>query len=85
MNAAAAKALVERIAANFSLKAQAAIIAEITDADVDLKKAIKKVLEGFDTEVFIRNTAHDGDPDWALKLLPYLRAVGTLAAEVDDP
>jgi hypothetical protein len=47
--------------------------------DTELRDAIHKVLEGFDKEVFIRNTAGDTESAWALKLFPYLRALAVLA------
>jgi hypothetical protein len=43
-----------------------------------LREAIAKVLEGFDTGVFVRSTDGDADPQWAMKLLPYIQALATL-------
>ena len=45
-----------------------------------LREAIDKVLEGFDKGLFVRNTFGDSDPSWAVKLAPYLVALGVLAA-----
>ena len=36
------------------------------------------VLRGFAEGVFVRSTANDGDPGWAIKLFPYLRALAKL-------
>jgi len=46
------------------------------DADV------ATILRGFDEGVFIRNTAKDLEPGWAVKLLPYLAALGRLYKRV---
>jgi hypothetical protein len=44
-----------------------------------LDRAIRKVLEGFDKGVFLRNTANDALPDWAIKQSPYLTALAILS------
>lgn len=44
----------------------------------ELKIAARKVLEGFDKEIFVRNTENDGDSDWAVKLMPYIIAMQKL-------
>lgn len=49
----------------------------------DLLEAAAKVCEGFDQGVFVR-AARDEDPAWAIKLFPYLRALGVLAAAVEE-
>lgn len=41
-------------------------------------EAIRTLLRGFEEGVFVRNTANDNDPAWAIKLLPYLRAMNVL-------
>jgi hypothetical protein len=46
------------------------------------REAIRTVLRGFDTGVFVRSTDRDGDPSWAIKLLPYIQALGVLASAV---
>lgn len=47
--------------------------------------AIRKVLEGFDKGVFVRNIERDADPAWAVKLLAYLGALAVLRRHVDRP
>lgn len=50
-----------------------------------LREAGAKVCEGFDQGVFIRSTKGDDDSAWAIRLMPYLRALAALAAtERDD-
>jgi len=44
----------------------------------DLLPDVRKVLEGFDTDIFVRSIEGDGDPGWALRLAPYLAALGRL-------
>ncbi len=43
-----------------------------------LDDAIDKVLEGFEKRVFVRNIEGDGQPDWAIRLLPYFQALAIL-------
>jgi hypothetical protein len=47
-------------------------------SDDKVVAAIRKLNEAFDREVFIRNTDHDGEPGWAMKLLPYIQALAVL-------
>ena len=44
-----------------------------------LKDAIKTVLDGFEKEVFIRNTVGDHKNMWAVEVLMYMQALATLA------
>ena len=46
---------------------------------VEIMGAIRTVLEGFDAGIFVRSIGHDGQSDWAFKLLPYIRALATLS------
>jgi len=50
----------------------------------ELDAAIVKVLDGFDEGVFVRNIDGDTEPGWAVKLSPYLAAIGVLARAVED-
>lgn len=64
-------------------RANARLIAE----SPQMYKAIKGILEGFDKGVFVRSTAWDGEPGWALKLLPFivaLREAGEAIEKVED-
>lgn len=47
--------------------------------------AIAKVLEAFEVGVFVRNVARDGEPGWAVKLLPYLAALAELREGAASP
>ena len=49
-----------------------------------LLNACKVVLDGFDKGVFVRNTALDDASDWAIKLFPYLKALGDIQAITDE-
>lgn len=49
----------------------------MTDEERD--NAIATVLRGFDEGVFVRDTTRDGEPDWAIRLFPFVRALATLA------
>jgi hypothetical protein len=40
--------------------------------------AIRTVLRGFDEGVFVRSTDGDSDPAWAIKVFPFIRALGVL-------
>lgn len=59
-------------------------IDEIKAAHRRLVDAIAVILRGFEQNVFVRNTANDGSPDWALNVLPYVRALAVAQAYVDD-
>lgn len=48
-----------------------------------LERDVALVLKGFDEGVFIRDTSHDHEPGWAMKMLPYLAALGRLAQAVN--
>lgn len=58
-------------------------VADQGGTDAETREAISKVMEGFDRGVFVRNTVGDGDPAWAVKLFPYLRALGVLQRLTD--
>ena len=54
----------------------------LADENAKLREAAAKVLEGFEQDIFIRNTAGDGRSDWAVKFLPYALALGTLSRAI---
>lgn len=55
------------------------------DAEIArLKAAAAKVCEGFDLGFFVRDISRDSDPAWAIKLFPYIQALGALAASEDN-
>lgn len=47
------------------------------------REAAAKVVEGFDTQVFVRNTRGDNKPEWSIRLLPYLSALAVLKEFAD--
>lgn len=58
---------------------------DAAEADNDrLRALLKTIHEGFERQVFVRNTDADGDSGWALRLAPYLRALAEIAAELED-
>lgn len=63
-------------AVNDGLAQVAALQAQVAT----LTSAARKVLEGFDRGYFVRDTAGDSSPEWTLKLLPYIEALGELSA-----
>lgn len=48
-----------------------------------LDKAIAEVLEGFERGIFVRSIGDDANASWAIKLFPYIRALGILQAHLD--
>jgi hypothetical protein len=42
------------------------------------REDVAKVLEGFDRGIFVRDVSYDGESGWAVRLLPYLAALGRL-------
>jgi hypothetical protein len=60
---------------------------QIADAETKtetLRVDVAKVLEGFDNDMFVRNTNDDADSGWAVKIVPYIAALGRLAAFVQQ-
>jgi hypothetical protein len=50
--------------------------------DETLTQAIRTVLRGFDEGVFVRSTDGDTDPAWAIRLFPFIQALGVLQESV---
>ncbi len=46
---------------------------------------VATLLRGFEEGAFVRNTAQDHEPGWAVKLVPYLAALGRLAQAKPQP
>lgn len=49
---------------------------ELTQGEIHA--AVRTVLDGFERGVFVRSTANDDDPAWAIKVFPYLRALAII-------
>ena len=49
----------------------------------ELVKHSKILIRGFETGIFIRSIEHDYDSAWAIKLLPYVRALAVVQAICD--
>ena len=47
----------------------------IHKAAPDLYSALTEIMDGFDRGVFVRDISNDSNPDWALKLLPFIAAL----------
>ncbi len=43
-----------------------------------VKANVRVVLEAFDKRVFIRDTAHDGEAGWFLRVMPAIAALAEL-------
>ena len=52
-------------------------------AAADLLDAMKTILRGFETGVFVRNVRNDTDPYWAIKLLPFMAALSKAQAAAE--
>ena len=59
--------------------ADALLIAQAPALREALKDALI-VLDGFDAGVFVRDVTHDHESGWAVRALPYLAALGRVAA-----
>ena len=54
--------------------------------DLDALRAdVRIVLRGFDEGVFVREVAHDAQSGWAVKMLPYIAALGRIIAANPSP
>lgn len=51
--------------------------------DEKLLADLKIILKAFDDGVFVRNTDHDNESMWALKLVPILAALGRIQLAVE--
>ncbi len=49
------------------------------DGNYSYRADVATLLRGFEEGVFIRDASKDVEPGWAIKLLPYLAAMGRLA------
>jgi hypothetical protein len=43
--------------------------------DKELSEAVRTILRGFDEGVFVRSIDRDGEPGWAINLLPFIQAL----------
>ena len=57
-------------------------IVRLHGINTQLYTAAKGVIAAFDAGAFVRSTANDNDPAWAIKLLPHLRALTQLSGAV---
>jgi hypothetical protein len=54
------------------------------DEIAKLREAGAKLNEAFELGIFVRDLSGDDDPRWAIKLLPYLRALAVLVKDVSE-
>jgi hypothetical protein len=53
-----------------------ATVAVHLKCDGELLEAVRTILRGFDQGVFVRSIDGDLAPDWSLKLIPFVAALG---------
>lgn len=53
------------------------------ERETQLHDNCRKLLEGFDEKVFVRNIEGDGESDWAMKLLPYMASLARIRQAMD--
>jgi hypothetical protein len=53
--------------------------------DEELCEAVRTILGGFDEGVFVRNISGDNDPSWAIKFMPFVRAIGIAQNILSEP
>lgn len=63
---------------SFRKKFNAPSNCQALDAIDELRESAATVLKGFEEGVFVRDTSKDAKPGWAVKLLPYIVALGKL-------
>lgn len=68
-----------RIVSAEEVRANAALIA----AAPELLAGLKAILAGFDAGVWVRNISGDGDPAWAIKLMPHIQAMAAVVKAVE--
>lgn len=49
---------------------------------LNIMEAAAIVCEAFDKGIFVRSTKNDADPRWAIKLVPYLIALGQVTGNM---
>lgn len=49
----------------------------------ELLAGLKAILAGFDAGVWVRNISGDGDPAWAIKLMPHIQAMAAAVKAVE--
>jgi hypothetical protein len=49
-----------------------------------LRDAMRTILRGFTEGVFVRSTAGDADPAWAITVLPYIRALAIVQERLGE-
>jgi len=57
--------------------------ARLIAAAPELLDALKRVLAGFEANAFSRNTDGDGDPAWAIKFFPHLKALADATVAIE--
>ncbi len=59
----------------------AALKALLLDRQV-LLSLLKRVMDGFECGIFVRDVTRDGERDWAIKLLPFLKLLSEAKAAI---
>ena len=63
--------------------ADATFIVTAVNSHDDLLAALTTVLRGFELGIFVRDPSHDGSPDWAMRLAPYIAALAKGQKAID--
>lgn len=48
----------------------------------EMYESLKTILSGFEEGIFVRNIDGDGKSDWAMKLIPFVAALGRAKAAI---
>ena len=48
----------------------------LVEQKAELLEALKVIMEGFESGVFVRDITKDSDSGWAVRLLPFIVAIG---------
>ena len=59
----------------YDVVANARLIVRAVNAHDELVSSLKVILEGFETGVFVRDITKDADSSWAVRLIPFLKAL----------
>lgn len=56
--------------------------AQVMCAGPELLEALKVIIQGFESGIFVRDITMDSDSSWAVRLLPFIAALGKAQAAI---